>query len=208
MAFFRLCFSGFLLLLVFLSHAWAKEFSVTEAPVDACSPKGLAKKNLSDNLIENGSFENPQLTHGSWAVFTKINGWTTIAGPGIEIQNNAAGASFDGTQFVELDSHANSMFEQIVPIKPQRNYCLKFAYSPRPGVEMESQGIRVWLNKKVVKIVKRQGTGLFDTQWQDIYVNWTSPSSATFTSLWFEAYGKSDGTGGYLDAVEMYVLPP
>ena len=205
MVFFRHCLAGFLAL--FLTSAWAQDESTPEAPVGACSAKGLAKKNLSSNLIENGSFENPQLTHGSWAVFTKINGWTTIAGPGIEIQNNVAGGPVDGTQFVELDSHGNSMLEQTIPVKPQRNYCLKFFYSPRPGVGLESEGIRVWLNKKVVKVVKRSGADIPDTQWQDVYIHWTSPS-ATFTSLWLEAQGKSDGVGGYVDAVEMYALPP
>ena len=192
---------------LFASSAFAEDKSTTEAPIGACSPKGLADKNLSHNLIVNGSFENPQLIHGSWAVFTKINGWTTIAGPGIEIQNNVAGGPVDGTQFVELDSHANSMLEQTIPTNPQRNYCLKFAYSPRPGVGLESEGVRVWLNKKVVKVVNRSGVDIPDTQWQDVYVHWISPS-LTFASLWFEAQGKSDGSGGYVDAVEMYVLPP
>jgi hypothetical protein len=174
--------------------------------VKACSADGLKQMHPSLNLIENGSFEDPLLAEGSWEVFSHINGWVGIAGPGIEIQNHAAGTPFDGEQYVELDSHANSVMEQTVAVEPNKHYCLKFAYSPRPGLALASAGIRVWINHKAVKLVKSSGDGLSDTQWKLIYIDWRSPRSEAQASVRFEAIGISDSLGGYVNAVEMYEL--
>jgi hypothetical protein len=60
----------------------------------------------------------------------------------------------------------------------------------------------------VVKTIKRSGKGLPDTKWEEVFVKWTNSTSTTITSIRFEAIGQSDGVGGYIDAVEMYALPP
>lgn len=204
----RLLFLGFVYAWIALCPVWADEKATADSAAGICNAKDLLKASLSNNLIENGSFEDPQMLEGSWAVFRKINGWVTLAGPGIEIQNHVAGSPFDGAQHIELDSHSNSMMEQTIAIEPHRSYCLKFAYSARPDVPIASQGIRLWIDKKVVKTIKRSGKGLPDTKWEEVFVKWTNPTSTTITSIRFEAIGQSDGVGGYIDAVEMYALPP
>ena len=170
---------------------------------NSCNAEKLPQSKLTNNLIVNGSFESPKVD--GWSVFPEIEGWKTIIGPGIEIQaNSVAGKPFHGLQFAELDSDANSVIEQMVLTQPQTKYCLVFAYSPRPGVDWKSEGLRVWINKKVVSAIKVSGMYLPDTQWHVNYVGFKSSESHMPTSLRFEPLGDSDSMGVYLDGVEMY----
>jgi hypothetical protein len=62
-----------------------------------------------DVSVINGSFEEPQISPGSFMTFQSIPGWTLSLGPDIEIQNHWGGwNAYDGDQLVELDSHGNS----------------------------------------------------------------------------------------------------
>ena len=158
---------------------------------------------FSNNLINNGSFEEPKLGFGAWSVFPEIAGWRTVVGAGIEVQNHVAGDPFEGYQHIELDSHNNSVIEQIVDVEPEQSYRLQFVYSPRPGVDLKSNGIRVWINQQVVFEIKRSGLGLTQTQFEPVSVNWLSGSNKQ-ARVRFEAIGISDSLGGYLDAIEFY----
>jgi hypothetical protein len=48
------------------------------------------------DMIINGSFEKPGLDH-AWAVYQSIEGWNTVSGSGIEVQDNVAGTSYLGS---------------------------------------------------------------------------------------------------------------
>src|ERR1022692_3309196 len=63
----------------------------------------------ASSIVVNGSFELPALSNGSWSLFSTIPGWDLASGPYIEVQNHVAGNPFDGNQFVELDSTAESV---------------------------------------------------------------------------------------------------
>src|SRR5215217_4814219 len=58
----------------------------------AAAPRPAA---AATELVVNGSFEEPALG-GGFSTFGAIPGWTTTFGPGIEIQNHAAGDPLDG----------------------------------------------------------------------------------------------------------------
>lgn len=150
------------------------------------------------DLIVNGSFEKSPLNH-AWAVYQTIEGWSTTSGSGIEVQDNVAGASYLGSQHVELDSHSNSAMEQLVDTVIGMQYTLGFAYSPRPDVEMASNFIEVYWNNMLQGIMS--GTTPSKTSWS--VHSYTLNGIGDATSLRFAASGTSDSLGGYLDAVSL-----
>jgi hypothetical protein len=162
---------------------------------------GLSAGQVSADLIVNGSFENPALRPGSWQVFSSIPGWTSpTVGAGIEIQNNVAGSPYDGNQHVELDSNFNSLMTQNIQTTNGQSYALSFAYSPRPGVSDNSNGIEVWWNNVLLGTITASGVGLSNTNWQ-LYT-YTISGTGNDT-LQFVAVGISESYGGYIDAVSL-----
>lgn len=155
-------------------------------------------------LIVNGSFEQPAIAANSFSILGSIPGWTGI--PNIEVQNNVAGSPFDGNQHVELDTTANSAMSQAVPTVPGQFYELSFAYSPRPGIALASNGIDVFWDGVLVASLAQSGTALSNTQWQVFSFNVVGGAGAT-TTLRFNATGTSNSVGGYLDAVEVQAVP-
>lgn len=154
------------------------------------------------DMIINGSFEQPALDH-AWAVYPSIEGWNTISGPGIEVQDNVAGASYLGSQHVELDSHANSAMEQLVDTVSGMQYTLDFAYSPRPNVVSASNSIEVYWNNMLLDTMSGSTPG--STLWS--VHNYTLMGFGDNTSLKFAAAGTSDSLGGYIDAVSLNPVP-
>ena len=153
------------------------------------------------DMIVNGSFENPGLHH-AWAVYQSIEGWNTIGGGprmGIEVQDNVAGASYLGSQHVELDSHSNSAMEQLVDTVLGVQYTLSFAYSPRPDIRSESNLVEVYWNNSWQDTMSGYTPG--STSWS--LHSYTLIGFGDNTSLKFAASGISDSLGGYIDAVSL-----
>ncbi|HXG74192.1 MAG TPA: DUF642 domain-containing protein [Candidatus Nitrosotenuis sp.] len=157
------------------------------------------------NLVTNGSFEDPDIPSVSFTVLPSIPGWTTTFGPGIEIQDNPA-LAFDGTQYVELDSHpspGNSAMAQTLITTPGTIYELSFAYSPRPGVSAESNGIEVYWDGSLIDTLAQDGTGLISTAW-DVKTH-TVVASSSSAVLEFKATGTPETLGGFIDGVSVVV---
>ncbi len=160
-------------------------------------------------LIENGSFEKvqqeTQQAAGTWNIYKSIPGWTTVSGGGIEIQNNVAGAAYDGSSHVELDSSSNSAMQQVIDTVLGQSYVLTFAYSPRPGISSESNIIDVlWNNVSLTNGTGITATGGTTTLWE--LMNYTVIGTGSDT-LTFLANGRSDSYGGYIDAVSLTPVP-
>src|ERR1700712_1648478 len=98
------------------------------------------------NLLVNGSFEDPLIADGTYGLFTSIPGVSLASGGFIELQRNIAGSPYDGLQFMELDSTANSSVYQDVTTAIGAPYSLRFAYTPRPGVGAASNGVDVLID--------------------------------------------------------------
>lgn len=162
---------------------------------------GMAGAVNATNMIDNGSFESPALGDSTWQVFNVIDGWTTIVGSGIEVQNNVAGGSYDGEQHVELDSYRNSAMEQLVDTIVGDQYFLDFAYMDRPSTVALTNGIDVYWNNSLVTSI--QG-GVY-TSWH--LFRFLVNGAGDNTSLQFLASGTSDSYGGYIDAVSMQPVP-
>jgi len=162
------------------------------------------------NLVKNGGFESPSISHGTWKVYTAIPGWTAEPGSnsmgcGIEIQNNVAGAPYRGRQHVELNSYCPSGMVQVLHTNKNKKYDLCFAYSPRPGVE--DNKIRVKWNGASVLVLDRDGRSFTKTDWNMYCIN-DLKATSTSTKLEFIAETKSliTSVGGYIDSVSVEVL--
>jgi hypothetical protein len=172
--------------------------SLQIAALTACSIVGMN----AANIVVNGGFESPDIPSGSFSLLPSIPGWTLASGPSIEIQDHTAGSPFEGQQFLELDGSGNSsIFQDLVTVPGA--YVLSFAFSPRPGVAVNSMDVR-W-NGSLLATVSASGTGLADTQWITHTYNVTA--TGALTRLQFTGTGPSDSLGEYLDAVGVDNVP-
>lgn len=158
---------------------------------------------FASSLVVNGSFEADIQPANTWAIYPNLTGWT--GGPnGIELRNNVAGTAFDGVNFVELDTTANSLATQIIGTTNGQIYNLSFAYAPRTGIPASSNGIEVFWNS--TSLGTFTGDGTVSSAWTlyTLSVLGTGAGDA----LKFVAVGTSDSFGGSLDDVSLVANTP
>ena len=158
----------------------------------------------SANLVTNGSFEDDAQGANSWNIYSTLNGWTG-GEAGIELRNNVAGAAYDGSNFVELDTTENSQMWQTIGTAFGQQYALSFAYSPREGVANTSNGIEVFWNGSSQGVFT--GTGAANGNTWAVQNLWVT-GAASSSSLMFQAVGTSESYGGSLDAVSLTAAVP
>lgn len=157
----------------------------------------------------------------SWDVFTKIPGWTTASGAGIEVQTNRTLSSIDaqsGQHYIELDSHprsaSNSSMEQEI-VLAAASYKLSFWYSPRNG-DISSNGIvfsitgaspmnNALLAGGITGPSVSNGTSVGN--WTQFTALFTVASGDSPIKLLFEATGKQNTLGGFIDNVTISTMP-
>ena len=164
------------------------------------------------NLITNGSFEQPDIATGSFAVFANglVPGWThepaphAVSSSGLEIQDHAAGAPDPsaGDQFTELDSNGPSNIYQDVATNPGSTYRLSFLYSARPGTAADQNHFRASAGPESAEIGPLTSTSV------NVWVAHTLDFVATGTSsrIAFLDLGPeepSGGLGAYVDLVSV-----
>jgi hypothetical protein len=165
------------------------------------------------NLVVNGSFEDvspaPGLqtqANGTWSIYSTIDGWTTTAGPGIEVRNNIAGTASNGFNYVELDSTGNTTMAQSLLTSAGSYYALTFDYSGRAGVAAASNGIEVLWNNVVVNLNPITANGIGQSNHL-----WTGYSFGVYGTgsdvLSFRSVGTQDSLGGSLDNVRVVSEP-
>lgn len=162
----------------------------------------------STNLVVNGSFEATSQASGTWNIYSNLPGWTS-GSKGIEVRNDVAGKASAGSNFVELDTSANSFMAQVIPTAFGEHYTLSFDYSARPGTTSfgaHSNDILVmWGLKPVTLLSATNATS--DHQWSTYTFDVVGTHGAS-TVLSFWAVGKSDGYGGSLDNVSLTTPVP
>ena len=165
----------------------------------------LPVRSAHANLIVNGSFEDPNIPTGSFDLLGSIPGWTATVGL-IEIQDNVAGSPYDGDQHIELDSTGNSWITDGggVVTNIGQAYTLSFAYSPRPGVALASNGVELWVDSAFVALVAASGIGNPNTVWTTHQYNVVGDG---LTLVEFRGVGVSDSFGGYIDDVQLVPEP-
>lgn len=179
----------------------------------------------SADLMTNGSFETPDLDDvnnnggSSWEVFDSIDGWGTVSGTGIEIQQSGTVVNAQhGDQYVELDSHRvrgsngstnTFMAQSFNGLSTGGLYELSFWYRPRTNNSGDDNGINVYwetmfdVNSSPVMAVSEQRSDM------NSWTNFSTMLVATASemSLGFEAFGTANTLGGFLDNVTLTEVP-
>jgi hypothetical protein len=154
----------------------------------------------------------------SWSVFDSLPGWTTVSGPGIEIQTKNTVSVIDaqdGQHYVELDSHKNSAMQQTVTFTSTGRYLLSFFFSPRdqnaasniidysligaasPFANLLSGSVTGPSNVPLVTAV-----GL----WTEVTAEFVVKEIGSY-NLRFAANGENNSLGGFVDNVSIAAVP-
>lgn len=153
--------------------------------------------------IVNGSFEANAQAAGSWNIYSNLTGWTG-GSAGIELRNGVAGTAQDGANYVELDTTGNSGMSQTVATLAAQTYELSLWYSPRAGVNGNSNGIEVWWDGAKLGTLNGSGQNQSNHVWRQYSFNVTGTGS---NQVRFVAVGNSDGVGGSLDNISLNAVP-
>jgi len=161
------------------------------------------------NIVTNGGFEATQpgdLNRGSWGIYDAIQGWKATPGGKIEVQRNAAGKAYEGSNLVELDSHdydvkapVLGLFQDLVTT-PGQLYTLSFAYSARPNTAANDNGFSVLFGDKFKQTIQ-DGAGGRQTNWNIFTVDVLATSA--LTRLQFNYEGPRNTLGAYIDDVKV-----
>ena len=160
----------------------------------------LALRPRGKNLVVNGNFEKASVRREQFGVFDSVEGWTTLSGPGIQIDKRATtfGEAARGRAWAKLDSVGNSAIAQSIDTLTGQTYQLSFQYSPHQGVGADSNGIQVFWDGQLLDTLTAGGA--LQNQWQTFSYN-VQGSSQDLSELSFHAIGNSDGVGGFIDNV-------
>lgn len=149
-------------------------------------------------------------TGRSWDVWQDIAGWTTTAGPGIEIQTNRTLSAIDahsGQHYIELNSHGgnggsnSTMAQDIMLIAGQ--YALTFQYAPRTS-NAARNSIDFGIAGAIGSVNGNDGAV---GEWTEVALNFTVETDGAY-SLFFAATGTGGGSvGGLIDTVEITPVP-
>ena len=155
------------------------------------------------NLIENGGFEDNDVSQNTWRWYTSdnVNGWS---GSTVEIWDTFLGVTaVDGSQFAELNAHGNngqqfSIF-QTFDTRVNGLYNLSFYYQARRNT-----------NEKFEVALNSNGNSLFSQIMDDHVRNsWSFFSTqfravSTMTTLSFTSITPYSGTvGNFIDSVSV-----
>ena len=153
------------------------------------------------SLVQNGSFEDPTQASGTWDIYPSIPGWTS-GSLGIEVRNNVVGTASAGSNFVELDTTANSFMSQSIATQSGQRYTLSFDYSPRIDQPAATNGIGVqWNGNTLATFTANGGSSNFWATFTFIV------TGAGTDVLRFFASGTSDSLGGNIDNVSLAAVP-
>ena len=154
-------------------------------------------------LVTNGSFEADKQAAGTWNIYNNLSGWT--GQPNIELRNDVAGKAYDGKNFVELDTNANSRMTQQIDGAAGK-VLLSFWYSARPGTPAGTDELKVWFDGvQVGDLLKNVGNYGNENNWLHFskWVNFDGHAALTF-----EAAGRSDSYGAAIDKVSITTAVP
>lgn len=120
---------------------------IVKLVVDGCEdyPAGQCQ-----NLLINGSFEEPVVTHNAlWDKFASVTGWvienvTDDTLTTLELHRGWSGnAAAEGEQYAELDGDHSTRITQPVATIPGATYELSWAFAPRHNIAAEQNHLSV-----------------------------------------------------------------
>ncbi|MBC2319651.1 immunoglobulin-like domain-containing protein [Listeria booriae] len=178
-------------------------YNVLKEPVAQAATtnvQGVPKPPIEVISLENGSFEQPAVTYGTWDTFnqSEVPGWQTTASDGlIEIQNhNEEREAADGEQYAELNAYEPSALYQDIPTTPGAKVRWQVAHRGRHTTDTAT-----------VKFGAPGDLKLIDTMttsvdaWKTYSGTYTIPAGQTTTRFQFEAVGGDPTNGNLLDNI-------
>lgn len=187
--------------------------------------------NPQENLMQNGSFEDPEVTDSAaWDIFPSGTGdldWTvswvgpyTTSTANAELHRGVNGwQANNGRQYTELDSdwdgpvgslngeQASVILSQEVPTVPGRTYELSYAFSPRPGTAAAQNRLEVSEDNFVLNtIAGTDGSANTSTTWTTYTDSFVAEDGST--NIAFKDLGTPDSVGTFLDDVQLSCVPP
>ena len=181
----------------------ASDDDETDPPAQVCD--------TSLELIQNGSFESPEVTPATYEIIPDSNpllkwvvAWVNHheSGLGLEIQNHVAGDPADGDQHAELDGYHPVNISQDIPTVVGTTYALNFKYSARPGRNAADNTIEVKADGNILgAILASDGTSNSNTVWETKTRNFTA--TGDMTKIEFNDTGTDTSYGGYIDSVSV-----
>ena len=193
---------------------WNDEISAND---ENCKEPEQLVCNPEVNLVQNGGFENPVLDSGTWGLFPEgdLLGWLidwiydSEGTPTLEIQNNVAGAPYQGEQHAELDGNHPVGMYQVIETIPGETYDFSYSYSARPGRDAEDN--RIWArvdNNADATLYSADhaidATYATDTIWTTYSTSFVADSE---TTIMFNDMGTDTSYGGYIDGVSLTCDP-
>lgn len=155
---------------------------------------------LAQNLVVNGSFEDPVYPAG-FNYPVAMTGWSTTPDTGFEVWNNppGLGPGANGPQYLELDVYTCNTISQAVPTIPGHVYDVRYAFGGRPGVA-DNQVVVRW-NGTQISSASADGTGQTAVIWT--YYNAVATATSGSSTLTFTNVDACDGLGAMLDDVSV-----
>lgn len=145
--------------------------------------------------------------NASWDVFKTVPGWTTDAGDGVELQtaNTIPLSAYDGNYYAELDGNQNSTISQMVTFGVGK-YKLSFAFSPRVAGNTGTNQISYGVDGLFDLVVTGPSASYPLNVWTVVTQIFTVTTAGNY-ALYFDAAGKSDSLGGFIDGIEVAAVP-
>lgn len=185
------------------------------------------------NLIVNGSFETPTVTHASdWNIYpsgTSGLGWSVawngafVGAPqtaNMEIQNGVNGwNAYLGTQYAELDAdwggptdpvsgeQASTIISQTIDTVPGNTYSLHFAFAARPGTMAADNKLGIYIDDGVFDLSTVSSFGeYYSDQPYWIVRDYEFKAYNEQTKISFADIGTANSVGSFLDDVRVHCV--
>ncbi len=156
----------------------------------------------SNNLLVNGSFENPAIT-SSWGIVS-VPSWTNLADNNkIEVHKNVLGIPVpNGSQYIEVNGSTYGKIYQDVTVLANKSLQLSFMYRGRSSYN-ESIKITLLDPTNNTNIYSFNATATHNV-WKKITANYSSGVNQTKIRVLIEGLtGQSAGSGNLIDNVNL-----
>lgn len=180
---------------------------VVPQPVSQCI-------DVKQNLLTNGSFEEPEVTSSSlWQKFGTVPGWTVTkvsdsTPTTLEIQENLFGnQAAEGDQYAELDGdHSTKVTQSVAGLQAGATYELSWAFAGRHNAGADHNKLDVLVNGSSVATEGPQvdPQGLTSYDWTRSSVTFITDSNSA--DIAFADAGPSNTYGTYLDDAKLCLV--
>ena len=186
-----------------LPNFWNGNGTTVLVDTDCKEPEPVCE--IGENLLENGSFEDPVVTDDKKWRYTDIIDWVITALSDDEPQDGelhrgwSGNQAADGEQYAELDSRESVKMSQTVATEEGATYELKWAFAPRHGIVAEQNQLAVLIDGSIVAThgPATASAGLDLGDWTRKSYSFEATGDETMVT--FSDAGPSDSYGTFLD---------